>query len=187
MTRTDEQLIIAYRAGQREALEILFGRHMKTVYGFVYRLMGDTHAAEDITQDAFVKAWKHLKRFDTNRKFKTWILQIAKNTAFDYLKKKKAVPFSALDDPDSDNAFIDTIVDSEPLPSAVLERAESIHVLTSALQQLSPVSRAVMHLYYHDGMTFREIADSIEESLNTVKSRHRRALISLRKYFGAPK
>ncbi len=187
MTRTDEQLVVAYLAGQQDALEILFGRYMKTVYGFVYRLMGDTHAAEDVTQDAFVKAWKHLQRFDTNRKFKTWILQIAKNTAFDYLKKKRAVPFSELDDLESDGAFVDTIVDPAPIPSALLERADIVQTLTHVLEQLSPVSRAIMQLRYHDDMTFQEIAESIGEPMNTVKSRHQRALFMLRRLLSEPK
>src|SRR3989338_146778 len=95
--RSDQQLIADYLTGDEKSLKILYGRYLKPIYSFVYRYVGGGQDVEDVTQDAFVKVWRNLKKFDQNKSFKTWIFSIAKNTAIDFLKKKKAIPFSEFD------------------------------------------------------------------------------------------
>lgn len=172
--RSDIELIAAYFKGDNESLEILIKRYLKPIYGFAYRYVGNKQDAEDITQKIFIKVWRHLKKFNRNKSFKTWIFAVAKNTAIDFLKKKKTAPFS------EENKFIETLTDPAPLPQELLEKADLAQMLSLAAEKLSPQYRKVLSLRYNDYFNFREIAESLGEPLNTVKSWHRRAMIALR-------
>lgn len=178
---TDRQLIARYLAGDASSLEILFARYLRATYGFVYHYVGNAHDAEDITQEAFVRAWRNLRKFDRRKNFKTWMFSIAKNAAIDVLKKKKPAAFSDFDTDEGDNVIAETFADVAPLPDALLERKDIAGVLASAMGQLSPNYRAVLSLRYTDRMNFREIGEVLGAPLHTVKSRHRRALLALKK------
>ncbi|MDP3993590.1 MAG: sigma-70 family RNA polymerase sigma factor [bacterium] len=181
MNRPDSQLIANYLAGDEKSLEILYGRYLKPIYSFTYRYVGGGQDAEDVTQEAFVKIWRHIKRFDQNKSFKTWIFSIAKNTAIDFLKKKKTIPFSEFENEEGENMITETLADPSPLPQELLEKAGMAHILNSAMEKLSPKYRTVLFLRYNDHFNFREIAESLGEPLHTITSRHRRALIQLKK------
>ena len=180
MNRADDQLIADYLKGDEESLEILIKRYLKPIYSFVYRYTGSGQDAEDITQEVFVKVWRNLKKFDQQRSFKTWIFAIAKNTSIDLLKKKKAIPFSEFENEAGENMITETLADPSPLPHELLEKAGMAQMLTSAMDTLSPKYRMVLFLRYNDHFNFREIAESLGEPLNTIKSRHRRALVNLK-------
>jgi len=179
--RSDQQLISAYFKGEEKSLEVLIGRYFKPIYSFTYRYVGSAQDAEDITQDAFVKAWRNLKKFDPGRSFKTWVFSIAKNTCIDFLKKKKSIPFSRFEKENGENALLETLADSSPLPDELLEREGLGEALSKAMEVLSPKYRLVLFLRYNDHFNFREISEIFNEPLHTIKSRHRRALILLRK------
>jgi RNA polymerase sigma-70 factor (ECF subfamily) len=181
MNRSDQQLVSSYLSGDEKSLEVLFGRYLKPIYSFTYRYIGGGQDAEDVTQEAFVKAWRNLKKFDQQKSFKTWIFSIAKNTALDFLKKKKAIPFSEFENEDGENALTETLADSSPLPQELLEKADIVKILNAAIEKLSPKYRMVLFLHYNDHFTFREIAEILGESIDTIKSRHRRVLTMLRK------
>lgn len=94
MTQSDEELITAYLAGNSKAFTVLVERHLNGVYSYVLRFVGD-EVAEDIVQETFIKAWNNIKKYNAgSSKFKTWLLRIARNTAIDFLRKKKHIPFS---------------------------------------------------------------------------------------------
>ena len=178
---SDKILIEKYFQGDEKSLEILIQNYLKLVYSFVYRYVGNAGDAEDITQEVFVKAWRHLKRFDQSKSFKTWVFSIAKNTSFDFLKKKRAMQFSDLER--DENTLAERFIDSSPLPNELLERKDIIGALAKAINKLLPKYRKVLLFRHNNNLTFREIAESLGEPLNTVKSRHRRALIILKKFF----
>lgn len=178
---SDEQLVKQYLSGDEGALRVLFERYVSRIYNFIYRYTGGKVDADDIAQEAFVRAWKNLKRFDEKKSFRTWIFAIAKNAALDSLKKKKAVLFSDFEGEDETNVFEETISDPLPLPDEIFDRADIARFVSSSLEELSPRYRIVLILHYTEDFTFQEIADSLGEPLNTVKSRHRRALLILRK------
>ena len=182
---TDEQLIKNYLDGDEPSLEILIKRYLKPIYNFVYRYGSDAHHAEEITQETFIKAWRNLKKFDQEKSFKTWLFSIAKNTAIDFLKKKKTVPFSAFEQEDGENMLANTLVDPSPPPQELAEKAGMARVLASAMEQLTLPSRTVLSLRYNNHYNFREIAESLDEPLDTVKSRHRRALTTLKNMLSA--
>jgi len=173
MINSDERLVGDYLKGDEKSLEILIKRYLGPIYGFVFRFVGNREDAEDITQEVFVRAWRNLKRFNLQKSFKTWIFSIAKNTAIDFLRKRRVQVFSETE--------IETLADPTPLPQELLEKAEAAKLLESALNKLGLKYRMVLYLYYNDHFNFREIAEILGEPLNTIKSRHRRALLMLRK------
>jgi len=185
---TDEQLVAVYLKGDEKALEILISRHLKFLYNFVYGFVGNKQEAEDVVQETFVKIWRSVKKFDKKKKFKTWIFRIARNTAIDFLRKKKDIAFSNFEGEDGNNPIIDTIAAPEPLPDELFDRQDLGAALARVLETLSVKYRTVLLMYYQEGLNFQEISEYLEEPVDTIKSRHRRALIQLRKMIiDAPK
>ena len=178
----DEQLVQQYLSGDEKSLEVLIQKYLKPIYNFVYRYVGDMANAEDLTQEVFVKVWKNIKKFDRKKSFKTWIFCIAKNTAFDYLRKKKSIPLSNFENDQGDNILADSLADVAPLPSELFDQTDISQKINTALNKLSLNYRAVILLRYKEDFKFIEIAEILDESIDTVKSRYRRGLIELRKF-----
>lgn len=179
MEHTDRQLIERHRMGDLEAFPLLMKRYLKPIYHFAFHFTREEGSAEDIAQETFIKAWKHLDRFNAEKKFKTWIFAIAKNTAYDYLKKKKTIPFSSFEDDDGENP-IEAIDDENLLPDSLFEKKEIAATLAQALEQISPPNRAILTLRYLEDFSLEEISEILDEPYNTIKSRHGRALKSLK-------
>lgn len=177
----DEPLIEAAQKGSEQAFRELMLRYIGAIYNFS-RQYGKTDAdAEDITQDAFFKAWKHLKQFDPKKAFKPWLYAIARNTALDHIKKKRASAFSELDTEDSDIQFVDTLEDDAPTPEEEFERDEIKREVSEALNQLNPEHKSVLLMHYKDDLTFNEISQIVKKPMNTIKSWHRRSLAKIKK------
>ncbi|OHA60974.1 MAG: hypothetical protein A2556_02115 [Candidatus Vogelbacteria bacterium RIFOXYD2_FULL_44_9] len=167
-------------------IEAIIKAYLGPVYGFVRRLSGDAFEAEDIAQDVFLKVWKNLDRYDSKQDFKAWLFAIARNTTIDWLRKHRPMLFSSLDQPEGDGDFVDNLIDEEPLPAELFERAELAQVLSEALAQLSLDQRTVILLHVEQDLTFEAISQIAGRPLNTVKSQYRRGLITLRQIL-APK
>ncbi|MFH1193379.1 MAG: sigma-70 family RNA polymerase sigma factor [bacterium] len=181
----DEELIADYLKGNEKAFEVLIARYLKPIYGFAHHYVNNDKDAEDIAQDVFVKVWRNLKKFNREKNFKSWIFQITKNTCLDFLKKKRAVVFSAFETEDGHNMLAETIVDAAPIPSEIALQKESESVLQEAVQKLAPQYREVFSLRYDEDHTFKMIAELLKEPLNTVKSRYLRAIGMLRNILAA--
>lgn len=173
----DQELVSEYLRGDEKAFHELVNRYLQPIYNFVFSSVRDAAQAEDITQEVFIKAWTHLRRFDLSRNFKVWLYAIAKNCIFDFLRKKKTIPFSLLEKEDE----VYEILDKEPQPDEILRLSDSGKTLDEALAKLSLDYREVLLLYYRDGFNFREIAEILKTSVNTIKSRHLRATAMLKK------
>ncbi len=176
----DRQLIISYLQGNEQSLEILIAKYLKIIYGFIYGYVNDQAIAQDITQETFIKVWKNIQKFDKEKKFKSWIFAIAKNTALDYLKRKNAIPFSVFENEEGKNAFLESLADNSLLQNKMAERLDTKDVIALAMKRLSFKYRRVLSLYYNKHFNFREISEILGESLNTIKSRHRRGLVMLK-------
>jgi len=180
-TKTDNELIVACKSHDEQAFRELMGRYMRQIFNFAKQYSKTTEDAEDITQDTFLKVWKYIKRYNYDRPFKPWLYMIARNTALDFLKKKKALPFSELDNIENDLSFTDTVVDNEPSPDELFANSAITRELSKVMESIHPDHRAILIMHYHEDMTFNEIATVVDKPINTVKSWHRRALIQLQK------
>ena len=180
MASSDREHITAAQHGDRAALESLFSLYLTSVYRFVYRIVGNATDADDTTQETFVKAWRALGKFDVEKNFLPWVLRIAKHTALDFMKKKNPVAFSTLTVPE-ENALRDAIIDHEPLPDALIDTEFTRAQVQEFVQTLPIPQQTVLFLHYQEQLTFQEIADILEESIDTVKTRHRRAVMQLRR------
>lgn len=177
----DIELIKKAQSGNQQALNFLIQRYLSDVFNFSLRYMQNSFDAEDATQETFVKLWKNLEKFDINRNFKNWILEITKNTCLDMLKKKRIIPFSAFETEDGNNVLTDNLASKDITPLELIERSSLKNTLQRLTKKLSPIYQNILSMYYDQELNFREISEELNEPINTVKSRHRRALLMLRK------
>lgn len=176
MERNDNDLVIDYRNGNREAIEVLVKRYLPSIYNFVRRFVGEEYA-DDVTQETFVKVWKHINRFDEKRNFKVWLFTIARHVSIDWTRKKKLTPFSAFED--DDGTF--DVEDVSPLATEIFQRKETAVALDRLLGELSPDRKSIVLLHDSEMLPFAEIAEIVKKPMNTVKSQYRRAIMVLRK------
>jgi RNA polymerase sigma-70 factor (ECF subfamily) len=178
--QSDEQLAESCKRHNEYAFQELMFRYMRPIFNFARQYVKTSEDAEDIAQDTFFKVWRYIKRYTKGRQFRPWLYTIARNTALDYIKRKKISLFSELDDDENDLQFADTLEDNEPLPHELFHSKDMAKHVTNAMQELHPDHRAILMMHYKDEMTFDEIASIVKRPMNTVKSWHRRALMRLR-------
>ncbi len=155
-------------------------RHQDAAYSLAFRFLRSREAAEDVTQEAFLRAWRAIESFRGER-FRSWLLRIVANAARDELRRRKRRPQRSLDEArdDSDMASIDPV---EPGlgPQQRAEQAELRQVLEGALAELPEDWRMVVLLSDVHGLSYEEIAETTGVPLGTVKSRLSRARGRLR-------
>jgi len=180
--KTPAQLISDYLKGDNEAFEILIAEKLPYVYRYLFRYVYNEEDAQELAQDTFVKVWKKIKHFDINKNFNTWLLTIARNTAIDFLRKKKEIVFSDLihDDDLEQDEFENSVVDDEPLPSEIYEKQEAVEALEKTLKELPLKYREILILHYREGFSLSEVAVMLKMPLNTVKTRKLRGIKLLR-------
>jgi RNA polymerase sigma-70 factor, ECF subfamily len=177
---SDEQLVAKSLRGSDRAFELLLSRYLKPVYNFLYRLTRDLSMSDDLAQETFFKAWKNLRRFDQKKSFKTWLYTIARNTAYDYLRKKRPTPFAHFED-ESGNSWIDNVADEDDLPNELLVKLEQEKEITEIINKIPPNYQLILLMRYKDDFSLGEIAQILRKPYNTIKSQHQRALRNLRK------
>jgi RNA polymerase sigma-70 factor (ECF subfamily) len=169
--RPDEAELLA-RAGQGDlsAFNALVERYQAAIYGLCLRLLGNPQAAEDTTQDAFISAYRRLDSF-RGGSFRSWLFRIAANASYDELRWRRSRPHVSLDEPQgpSDRTF--DIADKAASPDQRAEQSELRQAITDALAQLPDEQRLAVVLCDAQGLDYAEIAEVMECSLGTVKSR----------------
>jgi RNA polymerase sigma-70 factor, ECF subfamily len=182
MDSNDKQLIEKFFAGDDSAFSELVKKYLKPVYNFLYHFVSDREALDDLTQVTFIKAWKHIEKFDRSRNFKVWIFSIAKNTSFDYLKKKKTIPFSNFTD-DEGNNKLENVGDDSILTDEILIRADSAKILEEKLKKIPDIYRIILTMHYKEDFSLQEIAKILGKPYNTIKSQHQRGMVKLKETF----
>jgi RNA polymerase sigma-70 factor (ECF subfamily) len=173
MRANDSDDVRAAAAGDRQAFQRLYQLHVGRVHGAVYRLAGYDHArAEDLTQDAFIRAWQKLPGFRHESAFGTWLYRLAVNVALMDIRARGADPVSMLDD--------EHLPDTGETPFCAAEREE----LERAIGQLPPRARAVLVLHDIEGWRHEDIGSELDMAVGTSKAQLHRARGLLRKVLG---
>ena len=173
------ELIKRARKGDVTAYNRLVIQYQELVYNVTYRIMGEPQGAEDMTQEAFISAYKSLNRFDGSN-FKAWLLRIATNACYDELRRYKRRPQSSLDDLTSENESFAFLRSPEEGPEQHQQRVELARAIENCLQGLPDDQRITAVLCDIEGYDYNEIASITKASLGTVKSRMSRARSKLR-------
>ncbi len=150
---------------------MLVSRHERSVYNLVARMLRDPAAAQDLTQEAFIRAFRHLATFDAAHKFSNWILRIARNAAIDALRRREP-EFVPLDEDGEGRAAPAETIPAPPGEDGFrrLERQDAARALERALSGLRPEYRELIVLRYHEDLSYEEIAEVTGLPLGTVKS-----------------
>lgn len=178
----DEAAAIASaRKGDARAFNQLVPLYQSMAYNLAYRILGDADAAADATQDAFISAYKAMRKF-RGGSFKAWILRIVTNSCYDQLRVKKRRPTESLDDLEIDADYVGYLRDEAELPDEAYERRELNQAIQSGILSLPMDQRTVLVLSDMQGLSYQEIAEATGLSLGTVKSRLSRGRAKLRDY-----
>ncbi|MDQ8153138.1 MAG: sigma-70 family RNA polymerase sigma factor [Gemmatimonadota bacterium] len=177
-TLDDNGLVSAYLDGASLAFDVLVDRYQTRLLNFVYRTVGDRERAEDLVQEAFVRVYRHLARFDRSKKFSTWIYTIASNLAKNELRNRARNPLvlfqtmtSGWEDEDRPLEFEDTAA----RPDDAFDRRHLRELVDAAVKRLPAHHRQVFVLRELEGRSYEEIAEMTQCNLGTVKSRLNRA------------
>jgi RNA polymerase sigma-70 factor, ECF subfamily len=174
---TDAQLVERALAGLEDGFRTLVGRHQRPVYNLLARMLRDPALAEDLTQETFLKAYRHLRSFDPRFKFSNWILRIAHNTGIDAIRRRGPQEVS-LDEPISDDGgrLDATLVDPRnPTASDIANRQDAARALERAMARLRPEYRQLVVLRYQEELSYEDIVEITGLPLGTVKSHLHRA------------
>jgi RNA polymerase sigma-70 factor (ECF subfamily) len=184
----DEALMLAYRSGEVRAFEELTRRHRAAVFNFILRLVNERARAEDLLQETWLKVVRTAPSYEKKAKFTTWLFTIARNLCVDSMRREKYRKADSLDATDaSDDASprSERVAGESASPDRAAYAATLRPKLEAALAALPDEQREVFVLREYAGIPFKEIADVTGVPENTVKSRMRYALESLRKQLTA--
>jgi RNA polymerase sigma-70 factor, ECF subfamily len=178
MGRTDEQLVEACRGGELAAFDILVDRWQRKIRGAVYRVVRSEEEAQDICQEAFLKAFRGLDSFKGEARFSSWLYQIALNLSRDRLRRRKTRNWVSLDNLDDAPRSGSSRAPAEA--ERIVEALEVQERVASAVASLPEEQREAVILKEYQGLTFLEIAEIQGVPVSTVKTRLYRGLSVLR-------
>ncbi|MBA4301030.1 RNA polymerase, sigma subunit, SigW [Algoriphagus alkaliphilus] len=161
----------------QQAYATLMKRYKKAVYFMILKMIRDADDAEDLTMEAFAKAFKNLERFKKDYTFSTWLFRIATNNTIDFIRKKKLKTMSlnnTLSD-DSGNSVTIDIEDDDNNPQDQYIRSQRIDMVRIFVDKLPAKYRKLVQLRYFDELSYEEIAQELEKPLGTVKAQLHRS------------
>jgi RNA polymerase sigma-70 factor (ECF subfamily) len=174
----DLGLIIKFKQGDDSAFERIVLKYQDRIYNLCVYMLGNRHDAEDAAQDVFTKVYQSLKSFKPQASLYTWLYRIAVNTCLDYKKR----PFfeSLFKSSDEGEEFVLEPVSQEPSPEEMFESKQLGEILNRSLGKISRKLRAAIILREIEGLSYEEMAEVLDVSTGTVKSRISRAREELR-------
>ena len=181
----DEKLVELALDGDEDAYGALVQRYQRRLTAFLGQLVGDIELARELSQEAFIRAWSALERFDPRYRFSTWLFRIAHNLGIDHLRRRR-LQTVGLYRTDSDGDEVEVVVaalDKDPLGH--LENRALAEELHQVIDNLRPEYRELVLLRHFGGLSYQEIAEFKDMPLGTVKNKLFRAHSVLRKALAA--
>jgi len=178
---SDQELVKSFIQGDANSIEILINRHKNKVFTYIVLIVKNQQLAEDIFQDTFIKVIRSLKegKYKDNGKFVSWVIRIAHNLTIDHFRKEKQISTFSNEDYEAD------IFNSKKLADNTIEdilvENQIVHEVRMLIEELPEDQKQVILLRHYGGLSFKEIADQTDVSINTALGRMRYALINLRK------
>lgn len=178
---SDQELISGYLSGDQTSLEQLINRHQSRVYAYILMVVKDKHLADDIFQDTFIKVVNTLRSgtYKEEGKFIQWVMRIAHNLIIDHFRKAKRIPVV-----ENKNDDFDIFSSLRLMDDSIEDRiiVEQIHEdVRKLIEYLPAEQKEVLMMRHYSGMSFKDIAEQTDVSINTALGRMRYALINLRK------
>jgi len=179
----DSRLIHSALSGNENAYKRLLQKYHDPIYNFIFRMVHDRQQVEDLTQEAFIKAFASLKNFNEEYAFSTWLYKIATNNCIDYIRKRKLPTFSInkpIQSRDSDYTY--EIPDVTFQPDRQIIAGQRTKLLQKAISRLPEKYKRVIHLRHTEERSYEEIAEMLKLPIGTVKAHIFRAREMLYKY-----
>ena len=190
LQQTDEQLMQLAQRGDPQAVSVLYQRHRRKMMNYLYRLTGDRALAEDLTQETFLRVVRHLLSYRPTGSAAGWIFRIAKNLALNSIRDRKGSREISLEEPISEQEDEERaerkemIADSAPGPDREADRKEMERQIQEALLKVTPVFREALILCDIQGHAYKEAAEMLEGSINTIASRLARGRAKMAELLG---
>jgi RNA polymerase sigma-70 factor (ECF subfamily) len=190
-TCTDEELLVRFRRGQREAFGQLVRRYERELFGYLRRYLGDSNLADDVFQNTFLQLYTKVGQYEAGRPVRPWLYTIATHQAIDALRRNGRHQALSLDQQreevgDSDVQSLMALLESRhPSPLDLAQGEERRLQVRASVDRLPDFLRQVVILAYYQGLKYREIADILGIPVGTVKSRLHAALVKLHEAWAA--
>jgi RNA polymerase sigma-70 factor (ECF subfamily) len=179
----DELQVAQAKGGDQDAFRVLVERHSRSLLRLAYRMTGNEHDAEEVVQEAFLRAYKRLDRFEARANFGTWLYRIGVNCALDLMRKRKQQTSNrqqpASDDLDAIDP-LETVVSTDPGPDRLMLSGELRDRVTVAMSELSPVERTAFVLRHFEGQSIEEIGRVLGLGAGATKNSVFRAVQKMR-------
>ncbi len=176
-TKEDRKLVADAKKGDNKAFQTLLKKYRKSVYYMLLKMVKNADDAEDLTQEAFAKAFNSIEKFDSKYAFSTWLFRIATNNCIDFIRKKRVQTVS-IDQPvegdDGSNMRFD-VKDEELDPNEAMLKKQRKRYLNMAIERLPEKYKVLVELRYFQELSYEEVARELEIPLGTVKAQLFRA------------
>jgi RNA polymerase sigma-70 factor, ECF subfamily len=181
---TDEELLLRFQGGHRDAFGVIVRRYERELYGYLRRYLGDGDLADDVFQNTFLQLYTKINTYEPGRRVRPWLYTIAKNQAIDALRRTGRHPTVSLDQSaeteDGEVQSLLALVENRHQgPSDAALGEERKQLIRASVDRLPDFLRQVVILAYYQGLKYREIADILGIPVGTVKSRLHAALTKL--------
>jgi len=178
----DAELMLEVKAGSDESFATLVRRYQSRVLGLAYRYIGDRCSAEDLAQEAFLRVYKARERYEPRAKFSTWLYRIVVNLCLNEIRWRKGRPSMSLAvaTETSSNLNLDVTDQNEPEPIETIQDAEMADTIRAIIGTLPENQRLAILLNKYQGLSYQEVADSMDLSVMAVKSLLTRARVKIK-------
>jgi RNA polymerase sigma-70 factor (ECF subfamily) len=182
MDQQEKRLIKKVKKGDQQAFAELVERYKNSVFAICLRMVGNAQEAEDLSQEAFIRAFNHIDQYDHERKFSTWLFRIATNLSIDFLRRRKSnISLDAVV-PGTEGLSLNAMLpDQTAQPEELVVRKETEEMVQNEIKKLPEKYRSAVVLKYIEDLSLKEISEIMDIPVGTVKTRIHRGREMLRK------